>query len=189
MSVEAFVLIAGRKKIKEKGWVSFSLELNKEQIIKYNEENRDSILDYFREYNKKNKGKRKEQSRLRYEEYKEQICEKQRQYRLDNIEQIRLKDNVRDKIRSKEKHALNAKRKSQKIKALPLWADLDIIKDIFKKRPSGFHVDHILPLQSEFVCGLHTELNLQYLEASKNLEKGNKFTPYSQIGDQITYIK
>lgn len=69
-----------------------------------------------------------------------------------------------------------AKRKSAKLQATPKWADLEKIKEIYRERPEGYHVDHIIPLQGETVCGLHVENNLQYLPASENLSKGNKYS-------------
>jgi hypothetical protein len=64
------------------------------------------------------------------------------------------------------------------------WADLNKIKEIYKLRnklteETGIphHVDHIIPLQHELVCGLNVENNLQILTAEENQRKSNKFEP------------
>lgn len=65
--------------------------------------------------------------------------------------------------------------------AMPQWANLEKIHDIYKEaadlRANGHdvHVDHIIPLRNKYVCGLHVHNNLQILDAKENLHKFNKF--------------
>lgn len=57
------------------------------------------------------------------------------------------------------------------------WRDKDRLADLYANLPPGHHVDHIVPLISEVVCGLHVPENLQYLTASENCRKGRSFDP------------
>ena len=61
-------------------------------------------------------------------------------------------------------------------KATPAWAELEEIKQFYKNCPRGHHVDHQVPLCGKNVSGLHVLANLQYLTASENCRKGNKFS-------------
>ena len=83
------------------------------------------------------------------------------------------------------KYAHNgAKRRATKLKATPKWLKdyhEDDIKKIYEYRTElnkiagyvMFHVDHIVPLQGNNVCGLHVPWNLRVITAEENLQKGN----------------
>lgn len=64
---------------------------------------------------------------------------------------------------------------ARKLKRTPIWADLIKIAEIYKNCPKGYHVDHIVPLNGKTVSGLHVHYNLQYLTASENTRKKNRF--------------
>lgn len=66
-----------------------------------------------------------------------------------------------------------AKYRAVKLQALPKWADTAAITQFYRSCPEGYHVDHIIPLQGKYVCGLHVLNNLQYLSISDNCSKGN----------------
>lgn len=77
--------------------------------------------------------------------------------------------------------AKTRKYQADKINATPKWADMNKIREIYREagrltRVTGreFHVDHIIPLRGENVCGLHVENNLRIVLASWNLKKGNR---------------
>ena len=68
----------------------------------------------------------------------------------------------------------NARRRSN----IPVWVNLETIKEFYKNCPEGFEVDHIVPLNGVIdgrkVCGLHVPWNLQYLSAEENRKKYNR---------------
>lgn len=100
---------------------------------------------------------------------------KSKEYRAANLEKCKKMVN-QHYLNNKEQYVANrARRRARELNALPNWADLDAIAEFYKYRPVGYHVDHIVPLQGDLVCGLHTIDNLQYLSAKDNLSKGNKF--------------
>lgn len=77
-------------------------------------------------------------------------------------------------ISQKYKEALH---RATKLQATPKWLNKeqkDQIKSIYANCPSGWHVDHIIPLKGKEVKGLHVPWNLQYLPATDNINKSNK---------------
>jgi len=77
----------------------------------------------------------------------------------------------------------SAKYRAAKVSAVPSWANLDKISEIYENCPEGYHVDHIFPLQGETCCGLHVENNLQYLPAKDNLSKSNKVPVNASVAE------
>lgn len=74
------------------------------------------------------------------------------------------------------------KRQAKIIQALPMWADLDKIKEVYREahnmreRGLAVEVDHIYPLNGKTVSGLHVFENLQIINASENRIKSNSYT-------------
>jgi hypothetical protein len=74
--------------------------------------------------------------------------------------------------------AKEALRRAAVIRAVPKWADLDAIDRIYQQaEESRMTVDHIVPLRSPLVCGLHCEANLQVVDGVWNSKKGNRHWP------------
>jgi len=68
--------------------------------------------------------------------------------------------------------------------ATPPWADSAKIRAIYEqaanmRRETGldWHVDHIVPLINDSVCGLHCEMNLRIIPAEENIKKSNRHWP------------
>jgi len=170
-----------------------NLEKKKEYQKKYYLKNRKKLIKLNYLYKLKNKKKIKIYNTEYQKKYsinnKEKIKNKNMLYRLNNKDKIKeyylkyyLKNKDKIKKYTKEysfknrhlRRAAWAKRNAIKLKATPKFANLEKIKEIYKNCPKGYHVDHIVPLNSKLVCGLHVEWNLQYLTPSANLTKSNK---------------
>jgi hypothetical protein len=58
------------------------------------------------------------------------------------------------------------------------WDEMEKIYTLAhnKSKDSGinFEVDHIIPIKSDFVCGLHVPWNLQIITEFENISKHNK---------------
>ena len=104
------------------------------------------------------------------------------EYRIKNPEKTKLakqKAVAKKKIQYQQrKNAILAKYRASKLQATPLWFEKEKIKVLYQKAKLwGFEVDHIVPLKSKNVCGLHCWSNLQLLDPMVNVTKGNRHWP------------
>ena len=181
-----------RDKEKKKAYNKDYCEANKEKLKAYYEVNKEKIkatkkawfeankekIKAYREVNKeKSKATKKawdEANKEKVKAYNEDNKEKRKAYYEVNKEKMKVYRSLYQKNNKGIINAISSKRRANKIMATPSWANLEKIKEIYKNCPEGYHVDHIYPLKSEYVCGLHVENNLQYLTAKENMEKSNK---------------
>ena len=111
----------------------------------------------------------KESSEKYYKKNKKKLLESASLWAKENKHKVRE--------RSIRKYA-------QKKKAFPSWANKNKIQEIYKnavqltkEKNTVYQVDHIYPLRSKWMCGLHVENNLQIITAEENLKKGNRVWP------------
>lgn len=83
-----------------------------------------------------------------------------------------------------ERVAYRSSKRATSNKARVAWADEFIIREIYelaalRTKMTGIRwvVDHIVPFNSDKVCGLHCEANMQIITFSKNSGKGNRHWP------------
>lgn len=166
---------------------------------KYHAENKDTINARIALWQKNNPDKARANSKRFYENNKESEKERRKkwvesnpnwikdyakQYRIDNSERFKKYDAEYLQDNKAAIYAKTARRRAIKKQASVSWADHEKIKDIYTEcikisKETGIvhHVDHIIPLQSKYICGLHVETNLQILPWYENLTKLNKFKP------------
>jgi len=149
--------------------------------------NRDKILQKSKEYGAKNPEVRAawaRRKRANSPEFREMLAMKAMERRKAAPEKAKRLDREWRLAHPHKVRAKNVRRKATKLQAIPKWATESGIKAIYKQanqvsKLTGIkhHVDHIVPLKSNLVCGLHVENNLQVIQASANFAKSNKFWP------------
>ena len=135
--------------------------------------------DYFREYNKREDVK--ERKNDWYEAHKEQVIQAAatRPLEVKRVYQKAWKERNTVWVRADT----NARRRKHR-EATPLWLTREQkgqIRELYKiaitmTKTTGeqYVVDHIIPLRSEVVCGLHVPWNLRVIPRQENLLKSNK---------------
>jgi hypothetical protein len=71
-----------------------------------------------------------------------------------------------------------ARRRARELRAMPPWVDREAVNALYAEAAKvGLSVDHIVPLRSKVVCGLHVPANLRLLPLAENIAKNNRHWP------------
>lgn len=128
-------------------------------------------------------------------EYKTQKRNQTKQSRLDDLVKKIEIFNKTDQNSVDAWRSGYFKRNFAKLNATPKWVDkyhkekitkiYAITQQLQEATGSVYHVDHIVPLVSSSVCGLHVWWNLQPLPEKTNVTKNNIFNPaiYPEQGE------
>jgi hypothetical protein len=133
---------------------------------------------------RENAGRVRENQKLYYKLNREKRLLTNKIWRDNNLD--KRKEYLR--TYSKENSALmcyhTSKRKAIKLMATPGWSDHEKIAEFYREsdrltKETGIkhNVDHVIPLVSPVVCGLHWEGNMQILSRRDNISKGNREWP------------
>lgn len=141
-------------------------------------------------WNKNNKVRRREISKESDARYALVKRQKSKIWRDSNKSSISLYMKARKRENRFQYNAYENKRRASKLNATPAWANYKYIEMFYKlakeeEKDLGIkiHVDHIVPLKSKYVCGLHNEFNLQLLPAKENAKKLNLWWPDMMTGE------
>lgn len=171
-------------KARTRAWRAANKERKRAIDKAYREANLERIVQRQREYQKKNS-----KARTAYSvSWRNANLERQRaaeaRYRGRNREacSIRIKE---WKAKNRPLMAFYSRtRQARLIQATPVWADVEAMKAIYvqaaqRRIETGkeWHVDHIVPLISPRVCGLHVPANLQLMYGPDNEKKNNRHWP------------
>ena len=135
----------------------------------WREQNREKLRKYHRAWRAKNAIA----VNTRFSKWVAENGEKVKKYKRDYFEKHRYKHyaGVKGYI-------------SRKKSATPKWADLWLVAGFYKTAARltsetgvKHQVDHIVPIRSKLVCGLHCENNLRVIPASDNNKKNNRIWP------------
>lgn len=161
-----------------RAWRRANPEKTQEASRRWREANPDKAKEACRRWLEANSDRVKRQYANWYAEKKSEKRLAHSAWRERNEDRVKAYGRFWRRENAAHCRARNANRHAAKLRATPKWANLDAIAEIYATAAQvGCHVDHVVPLRSQLVCGLHCEANLQALPRADNLSKGNRWWP------------
>jgi len=162
----------------------------KERQRKYREKNKEKLrIKHLGRYHAlyKNDEEAKKKNAEYGKKWRAENRDKIIAYRRDpeNLKKANERSKAWQKCNKGKVRARNRMRKKHVKEATPPWINRELRQWIYSFYETAtiledtegikYHVDHIVPLVNDRVCGLHVPWNLRVIPASENLKKGNKF--------------
>lgn len=109
---------------------------------------------------------------------KEHLRNKRNEYYEKNKDKLKITQKIWNDANSGKVRHYKRVRKQKLKRAIVPWFEKAMVEKIYHEAAiRGWEVDHIVPLQSKIVCGLHCHDNLQILEKKLNRSKSNSIWP------------
>ncbi len=170
--------------------------VRKQKQAEYVARNKERLREKQKAWYQTNRDAQLELMRRRYSEKRDEVRAEQRAYYQENVGSIRAKQaewKAANPNYDRDRYAFNpapfiaksSSRRAAELQRRPRWDnELDEMvmleaADLAVRRRQAtgidWHVDHIVPLRGDTVCGLHVWNNLQVIPAVENVRKGNRF--------------
>lgn len=192
-------LISGKNSVadvnaKQRAYYAKNREKVKANNRAWQERNAEKVKQYYKENSEKINTKRNERNRLKrlsttpkpkrqYPNKKsaEELTAYRKSYNRKNKQIIKDKAAAKRQVNKGRLAEASARRSAAKRMATPSWVDTNALIAVYEacariQELTGIqhHVDHIVPLKHDLVCGLHVPWNLQILTFVENVEKSNR---------------
>lgn len=136
------------------------------------------ILAGKRQYRLANLEKSRLQTKSWREANPERMAEHRKKWEEANPKKVKAARAAYSRANRGIRNAALATYRANKKCATPLWFDKEEVAYIYKlAKERDLEVDHIVPLRSDLVCGLHVQDNMRCIPSGLNQKKGNRYWP------------